>query len=83
LRAHSCPLCVADAEDLPQAKVISTTDWGFVRLRREDYSKEQLGDWVKRIRSQPWGKVFVFFKHEDTGTGPKFASEFLKLATAT
>ena len=27
-----------------------------------------------------WNEVFVFFKHEDEGTGPKLAAEFIKLA---
>jgi hypothetical protein len=27
--------------------------------------------------------VFVFFKHEDEGTGPKLAAEFIRLATSS
>jgi hypothetical protein len=33
-----------------------------------------------RIRSQGWRETFLFFKHEDAGTGPKLAAQFLKLA---
>jgi uncharacterized protein YecE (DUF72 family) len=82
LRAHSCALCVADAEDLPPVKLFSTTDWGYVRLRREEYSDKDLRHWIKNIKAQDWNRVYVFFKHEDTGTGPKFATRFLELVGA-
>ena len=31
-----------------------------------------------RLNTQVWKDCFVFFKHEDTGTGPVFASRLLK-----
>lgn len=77
LKKHSCVLCTADADELPLSELVSTANWGMVRLRREEYSKKQLADWVKKIKAQDWSQVYVFFKHEDTGTGPKFASQFL------
>lgn len=33
-------------------------------------------DWAKTVKSQDWEKAFIFFKHEDGGTGPKLAEEF-------
>jgi uncharacterized protein YecE (DUF72 family) len=80
LRDHRCALCTADEDKLPFTDLVSTTDWGYVRLRRENYTDKDLRAWVKRIRSQPWQEVYVFFKHEDTGTGPKFAARFLEQA---
>lgn len=82
LRASSCALCVADADDLPAADLINTVGWGYVRLRREAYTDKSLGEWIKRIKSQGWDEAYVFFRHEDTGTGPKFAARFLELAGA-
>jgi uncharacterized protein YecE (DUF72 family) len=79
LRANSCALCIADADDLPVTDVVGTTGWGYVRLRREEYTDECLGEWVEKLRSQAWDEAYVFFKHEDTGTGPKLASRFNKL----
>jgi uncharacterized protein YecE (DUF72 family) len=79
LKKHSCVLCTADADELPHSDLVSTAKWGMVRLRREKYSKKQLADWVKKIKAQDWSQVYLFFKHEDTGTGPKFASQFLSL----
>ncbi len=80
LRANRCALCIADTDEVPCREVISTARWGYVRLRRKKYSKRQLAEWVERLRSQPWNQAYVFFKHEDTGTGPKFAARFLELA---
>jgi hypothetical protein len=51
-----------------------------VRLRRESYTDKDLRHWIKQLKSQPWSECFVFFKHEDTGTGPKFAKRFIELA---
>jgi len=39
-----------------------------------------LVEWIERIKAQNWKDTYVFFKHEDEGTGPKLAAEFLKLA---
>lgn len=78
LRKHKAALCVADAEELPPQKLIATTDWGYVRLRRENYTAAQLKRWAANIQAQPWKRAYVFFKHEDTGTGPRFAKQFLK-----
>lgn len=80
LRDHRIAVCIADGEDLPKTPLVSTTDWGYVRLRREKYTKRSLASWIARLRSQPWREAYVFFKHEDTGTGPKFAKQFLELA---
>jgi len=80
LRKHRAALCAADAEELPATPIVATADWGYFRLRREKYTPAQLRMWIRRIREQPWKEAFVFFKHEDTGTGPKFGARFLKLA---
>jgi uncharacterized protein YecE (DUF72 family) len=80
LRRRRCALCIADAEDLPKAKLIDTAGWGYVRLRRERYTRKSLTEWINRIRFMNWKEAYVFFKHEDTGTGPNFANRFLELA---
>ena len=80
LRKHSCALCTADSDDSPWTDLVTTAGWGYVRLRRERYTGKRLGQWIERIRSQPWNEAFVFFKHEDTGTGPNLATRFLELA---
>ncbi|HEY3968158.1 MAG TPA: DUF72 domain-containing protein [Planctomycetaceae bacterium] len=80
LRENSCALCAADTDDSRSAELVGTTDWGYLRLRREGYTSAALRKWIKRIRSQSWNEVYVFFKHEDSGTGPRLAARFLELA---
>jgi uncharacterized protein YecE (DUF72 family) len=80
LRGRNCALCVADTDESEGCDLISTASWGYLRLRRLKYSRADLLHWKERIYSQPWDHAYVFFKHEDEATGPKFAAEFLKQA---
>jgi uncharacterized protein YecE (DUF72 family) len=73
-------LCISDTDDLPVSHIDKTADWGYLRLRRVNYSEENLAEWFKRVDDQNWNDAYVFFKHEDEGTGPRLAGEFLKLA---
>jgi uncharacterized protein YecE (DUF72 family) len=82
LRAHNAALCLADAETELNVPFVAIAGWGYVRLRRPDYSDGDLRDWAKRIQDQPWKEAFVFFKHEEAGKGPQFASRFLEFVGA-
>jgi uncharacterized protein YecE (DUF72 family) len=80
LRSRNYPLVVSDTDDMPTTHIDKTADWGYLRLRRVNYSEENLAEWVERIRAQDWKETFLFFKHEDAGTGPRLAAQFLDLA---
>lgn len=80
LRARNCALCVADTDESENSIAPATANWGYIRLRRAQYSAADLMTWKSRILSQPWDHAYVFFKHEDEGIGPKLAAEFLDLA---
>ncbi len=80
LQDRNMALVVSDTDDMPTTHLDKTADWGYLRLRRVNYSEENLNEWVERINKQQWSDTFVFFKHEDEGTGPKLAAQFLKLA---
>jgi len=82
LRRYKRVLCVSDTDELPLDHIDKTADWGYLRLRRVNYSKADLTRWIERIRAQQWKTAFVFFKHEDEGTGPKLAAQFIKLRKA-
>ncbi len=73
-------LCISDTDDLPVTHIDRTADWGYLRLRRVAYDEAALREWLQRVRDQNWTEAFVFFKHEDEGTGPRLAGQFLKLA---
>jgi uncharacterized protein YecE (DUF72 family) len=80
LRSRDCALCGADTDEVEACDLIKTGSWGYVRLRRREYSRADLRHWRRRICAQAWDHAYVFFKHEDEATGPKFAAEFLNEA---
>ena len=82
LRSENRALVVSDTEDLPEVYREKTADWGYLRLRRVRYSAAELKKWIKWMNEQQWKDTFVFFRHEDEGTGPKLATRFLKLSSA-
>jgi uncharacterized protein YecE (DUF72 family) len=79
LREAGHALCLAEMDDSGSATLTPTTNWGYLRLRREDYSDDDLRAWLDAIRSQPWKEAFVFFKHEDEGAAPRLATRLLAL----
>jgi uncharacterized protein YecE (DUF72 family) len=81
LSGENRALCVSDTDDLPVTHIDKTADWGYLRLRRVNYPRGDLEEWIRQIKTQDWKTAYVFFKHEDEGTGPKLAAEFVELAS--
>jgi uncharacterized protein YecE (DUF72 family) len=79
LQARGCALCIVDADEEQAPALDATAEWGYLRLRRENYDPAALAAWVERIAGQPWNAAYVFFKHE-TAEGPRLAASFLVLA---
>jgi uncharacterized protein YecE (DUF72 family) len=82
LEERGMALCHADVDDSEPTQPIRTASWGYLRLRRTNYTDEDLQAWVGRVRDTGWERAFVFFKHEDAGAGPRMAGRFLELARA-
>ena len=80
LRRYQAALCIAEAENDLQVPLQATADWGYLRLRRQDYGVAQLKKWVQQVRKQDWREAFIYFKHEDQARGPQMAQRFLELA---
>jgi uncharacterized protein YecE (DUF72 family) len=78
LRARGAAMCLADTDEEPLKEIAVTAPWGYLRLRRLAYTDADLGAWAERVRSQPWERAFVFFKHEDEARGPDFAATFAR-----
>jgi uncharacterized protein YecE (DUF72 family) len=78
LRGRGTALCVAEDEELA-TPLVATADWGYLRLRRQDYDDAAVGAWAEKVRGQAWSEVYVFFKHEDAGAGPRLAEKLLEL----
>jgi uncharacterized protein YecE (DUF72 family) len=85
LHAHDAALCYAetDADDEEgetlSVPLVATAGWGYLRLRRENYTDADLESWVSRINGQPWSEAYVFFKHEDTAAAPLTARRLMEL----
>lgn len=80
LRAHNVALCLADTGEELEVPLVSTADWGYMRLRRPDYSPDELKRWHGWVGSQKWKQAFVFFKHEGA-EGPRMAMDLLALGS--
>jgi uncharacterized protein YecE (DUF72 family) len=79
LREREYSLCTADSHENTTNKIIKTAPWGYLRLRRSDYTDADLTAWLERILLQKWNQAFVFFKHEEGGKGAEMAMRFNEL----
>jgi len=80
LREKGCSLCIADDDEARAGEIISTASWGYLRLRRSDYTDADLSHWAETVLAQKWEKAFVFFKHEGEGAkGPELAMRFQQI----
>ena len=80
LRAKNLALCVAESEKLSTPDV-TTADYGYLRLRREDYTDADVVRWTKAVQARAgvWSDAFVYFKHEESGIGPRLAQQMIAL----
>ncbi len=77
LSAHNVALVGGDLEEAEKSPpLVSTADFGYLRLRQLDYTPVQLADWAERIAQQGrWQSVYAYLKHEVLG--PLFAEALL------
>ena len=80
LKSKNASLVIADVDDAPAPELTQTADWVYLRLRREKYTKSALKKWIEQLSDSGLNQAYVFFKHEDAGTGPKLAQQFLDIA---
>jgi uncharacterized protein YecE (DUF72 family) len=78
LRANGAMLCVTDTDE-GDTPFVSTSDCGYVRLRRTHYDDAELGAWAERIAAQPLVRTYVYFMHEDEALGTQFGRRMLEL----
>ena len=77
LERHGAALCIADGEALTTPPV-ATAPFGYLRLRDTDYDDAALDGWAARVRDTTrWRRVYVYFKHEESGRGPALARALL------
>lgn len=82
LREHDAAVVLSDKEGAATPELVNTGTWGYLRLRRCEYDDAALLAVRHRVQALGWERCFLFFKHEDAGTGPALARRFLALPPA-
>jgi uncharacterized protein YecE (DUF72 family) len=76
LKAAGAALCVSEREDNVPPPLVETAPWGYVRLRLESYSEEDLRKWAQRLAATAWRETYVYFMHEPTA--PEYARKLMQ-----
>src|SRR4051812_9040169 len=58
-RTAGVTLCLAESEDNAPPPLVETAPWGYVRLRVEQYTEEDLQQWGRKILATGWRETFV------------------------
>ncbi len=78
LKSVGAALCIAEDEK-GTTPFEATAPWGYLRLRREDYTEADLAAWAEKVRGAGWDEAYVFFKHEEEGAAPALARRFAEM----
>lgn len=80
LEKYRATLCVADTPDMKPV-FRRTAPFAYVRLRQDRYSKNQLQDWSKKLKTfvEADDECYVYFKHDEAGAAANAAMEFPSL----
>jgi uncharacterized protein YecE (DUF72 family) len=69
--------CLAETEtQAVDRSSIPSEPFAYLRLRREDYSDDDIGEWATGLRAtlESGRDAFVYFKHEEGAAAPRFAA---------
>ena len=77
LRQAGAALCLSEREDNAPPPMVETAGWGYVRLRLESYSDDDLKRWSERLAATKWRETYVYFMHEPTA--PAYAQTLMRL----
>jgi uncharacterized protein YecE (DUF72 family) len=80
LRRHDTALCIADSEKLT-APAVFTASTAYFRLRRVNYTSDELRRWAEVVREQSsrLTDIYIYLKHEEAGTGPRLAKQLMEM----
>lgn len=83
MRERNVALCIAESDELAVPEVF-TADFTYYRLRKSDYSEQEIAEIEKRLRAAAQERtVYAFLKHEDTPEGAINARKLLEKLQAT
>ena len=78
--------CVAETDEQdPGPDDLSWEPAGYLRLRKTEYSDDELKAWAERIAPAlaAGSDVYCYFKHEGEGASPKMARRLAMLTSGT
>jgi len=78
LQGAGAALCLSEREDNAPPPLVETAPWGYVRLRLEEYSEQDLQLWAQRLLATAWQRIHVYFMHEPTA--PAYAQTLMRSA---
>jgi len=83
LASQGAAWCVAETDDslVPNDFRIPASPFSYLRLRKTEYSDDDLAAWSRRIGSAlaEGSDVYCYFKHEEKGAGPILAERLAAL----
>jgi uncharacterized protein YecE (DUF72 family) len=85
LRNAGAALCATDLPDDPEPPTLRITGpFLYLRLRRHDYTDDELESWAERLAPfvADGRDAFVFFRHDETGRATELAGAFELAAEA-
>jgi uncharacterized protein YecE (DUF72 family) len=80
LKKANAALCLSEREDNAPPPLVETAPFGYIRLRLEEYSEDDLKRWSERLLATGWQEIGVYFMHEPTA--PSYAHTLLRHAGA-
>jgi uncharacterized protein YecE (DUF72 family) len=78
LQHANASLCLSEREDGAPPPLVETAPFGYIRLRLEEYSEDDLKRWSDRLHATGWQTIHVYFMHEPTA--PPYAETLLRHA---
>jgi len=76
LKTAGAALCLSERENNEPPPLVETADFGYVRLRLETYSDQQLALWAQRLGKTSWQSIYAYFMHEPTA--PAYAAALMR-----
>jgi uncharacterized protein YecE (DUF72 family) len=80
LKGAGAALCLSEREDNAPPPLVETAPWGYVRLRLETYSDDDLEQWARRLEATSWTEIYVYFMHEPTA--PAYAKTLMRFGSS-
>jgi uncharacterized protein YecE (DUF72 family) len=79
LKGAGAALCLSERGDNAPPPLVETAPWGYVRLRLETYSDDDLKQWARRLEATSWREIYAYFMHEPTA--PAYARTLMRFGS--